>query len=327
MSLFQIPRQPTTRIELLPGVGLFEVGIALGGSAIGYLVAQAVAYIVKGDYHLFVILGFGVAGFFLVQGEQNSLLAILLRQRAYNRTSQRMLFRVGSGVEPKGATMSQQGQDPSATQPSLQSKPHRTRLRRSRKPESKLPKSVQTWLPVSNVSDDLIHRRDGRLVAVVRLEPVNLSLRSPSEQNRLLAVLHEAINALQQPAQILSIPRPIDLDHYVQSLRNHLLTADPARERLLRMYTQYVAGLVGGGEVQERRFFILLSQPPGREATREVLQRAHDLTARLRQADLAARVLDDQELFDLLYVWGHPEHAAFERPPVAPPGVTTLMEG
>lgn len=326
MSLYQIPRQPTTRVELLPGVGLFEVGFALAGAGLGYLVAQAIAYFIPGDYRLFSIAGFGMAGFFLVQGEQNSLLAILLRQRAFHNTPQRMFFRLGSSettpAEPAPSKL------PAKVSPASPQPPAKGPFkgRKVKKPKSKLPKSVQTWLPVSDLADDLVHRRDGRLVAAIRVEPVNLSLRSEGEQRRLLAVLHEAINSLQHPAQILSLPRPVDLDQYVQSLRQRLATVDRSREKLLRMYTQYVSGLVSGGEVQERRFYILLAQPPGREAAREVLQRAHDLTARLRQADLPARVLDDQELFDLLYVWGHPGQAAFERPPVAPPSVTTFME-
>lgn len=336
MGQFHIPRQPTTRIELLPGVGLMEVGFALAGAGIGYLIAQAAAYFYPGSYAIYCSIAFGALSFFLVQGEQNSILAILLRQRAFNRTPQRMLFRLGAGSAAERVGDAEPSQLPAvispnaAPQPAVPARPQMPRRKLGRKkklPKSTLPKTVQEWLPVVDVADDLIHRRDGRLVAVIQVEPVNLQLRSPREQERLLAVLHEAINSLQQPAQILSLPRPIDLDGYVQMLRNRLREVDRNREHLLRMYTQYVSGLVAGGELQERRFYILLAQSPGPNAPAEVLQRAHDLATRLKQGDLSARVLDDQELFGLLYVWGHPDQAAFERPPAAPPSVTTLMEG
>jgi len=340
MGQFHIPRQPTTRIELLPGVGLMEVGFALAGAGIGYLIAQAAAYFYPGSYAIYCSIAFGALSFFLVQGEQNSILAILLRQRAFNRTPQRMLFRLGAGSAAESVSSGEPAQLPAVASPNAKPQPDRSQAvlarpempgrksaRKVKPPKSNLPRTVQEWLPVVDVADDLIHRRDGRLVAVIQVEPVNLQLRSPREQERLLAVLHEAINSLQQPAQILSLPRPIDLDGYVQMLRNRLREVDRNREHLLRMYTQYVSGLVAGGELQERRFYILLAQSPGPNAAAEVLQRAHDLATRLKQGDLSARVLDDQELFGLLYVWGHPDQAAFERPPVAPPSVTTLMEG
>lgn len=297
MSQYQVPRQPTTRVELLPGIGLTEVAAALATAAIGYVIALLVDHFELGDYRFFLTAGFGLIGFFLVQGGQNSLWELLRRQRHFQKIPQRMLFRLGTG----GGALAE-------------------------KPASSLPKSVQAWLPVSTVRDGLIHRTDGSLVAVVRLEPVNLGLRSAAEQQRVLALLHEAVNAMQQPAQILSLPRPLDLDNYVRALEARLLEVDPARQRLLRMYIHHVSGMVAGGEVQERRFFILLPQPAGRDAGREVLQRAHDLMARLRQADLLVSVLNDPELFDLLYVWGHPNQAAFERPPAGPPGLITLME-
>lgn len=311
MAQYQIPRQPTTRIELLPGVGLIEVIAAILASAVGYVVAWVLAHFEIGDYAFFLVTGFGLVGYFVVMGGQSSLLTLLLRQRHFQTTPQRVLYQLGTG-ERQVSTRASAGGD---------------RKGKKGKSVSTLPKSVQTWLPVRTVEGNVIHRNDGSVVAVVRVEPVNLGLRSSSEQGRLLGLLHEAVNALQRPAQILSLPRPLDLDNYVKALEAKLLEVDPSRQRLLRLYTHHVSSMLVGGEVKERRFYILLPQPAGRDVEREVLQRAHDLTARLRQADLVATVLDDRELFDLLYVWGHPNQAAFERPPGGPPAAATLMEG
>lgn len=303
MSQYQIPRQPTTRVEFLPGVGLLEAFAAGVTGLVGYGLALLLEHFELGSYSFYLVAGFGLAGFFVIQGGQGSLLSLLQRQNRFQRTQQQMLFRLGTGGE---------------------SVTHQAQARKGKK--QKLSKSVQAWLPIKTVQSGVIQRTDGSCVAVIQVEPVNLGLCSPSEQQRLLALLHEAINALQHPAQILSVPRPLDLDAYVKALEARQQEIDPGRQQILRLYTHYVSSMITSGEVRERRFFILLPQPPGLDADREVLQRAHDLTARLRQANLHAKVLDEQELFDLLYVWAHPNQAAFERPPAGPPAFAILKE-
>ena len=171
---------------------------------------------------------------------------------------------------------------------------------------------MQDWLPVRDVRRGLILRTDGTAVAVVRVEPAPFGLLSDAERERRIAAVHEAIQGLPGPAQIIVTSRPIDLDAYLLDLERRLADAEGARRSLLRGYLGYVRGLAAGGEATERRFHVLLVGEAGRPDGDAVLQRAAEFAAALARADLSARVCDDREVTDLLFSFLHPARAGTE---------------
>ncbi|MDN5347392.1 MAG: hypothetical protein PWP65_956 [Clostridia bacterium] len=183
-------------------------------------------------------------------------------------------------------------------------------------------KTVQDWMPFKDIAGGVIIRRNGGQVAVLRVAPVNLALKSEAEKGRIIQAVHEALNGQREAFQVFSLGRPVDLDAYLKLLEEKVReTAEPKRRRLLQDYLRYVAGLVAGGEALERRYYILLPQPPGKQAREEVLQRAHELAADLGRAGLQVQVCGDQEIIDLLFCFNHPAQAAFERPPAPGAGL------
>ncbi len=178
--------------------------------------------------------------------------------------------------------------------------------------------AVQDWLPVADVDRGLIVRRDGVLIAAVRVEPAPFGLLSDRERERRIGALHEAIQALPGAVQIAVVPRPIDLDAYLRDLEGRLRETDGRQRTLLRGYLSYVRGLVGGGEALERRFYVLIpanaSDGSRRGAREELTQRAVEFVAALGRAELQGHLCDDREIIDLLFSWLHPVQAAFERP-------------
>lgn len=177
--------------------------------------------------------------------------------------------------------------------------------------------AVQDWMPVVDVFNSVIKRRDGHLVTAIRVQPLNMGLLSDKEQARKVAALHEILNGQQRHFQIVCIGRPVDLDGYIAKLDQLQRDAqDMIRRRILQNNMRQAAAMATGGEAIERRFYILLSQPPGKLAEQELMQRATELAASLSAMELFADVCDDRELMDLLFVFTHPAQAAYERMPV-----------
>lgn len=89
--------------------------------------------------------------------------------------------------------------------------------------------------------------------------------------------------------------------------------------------------MVGTGEAQERRFYLLLPAPASdakrRGAADELRQRAAEVAAALGSAGLDARVLDDRALMDVLHAFLHPSTAAFERADIASPATIYVPPG
>ena len=193
--------------------------------------------------------------------------------------------------------------------------------------------TAQAWLrgEVADVTGGLIFRGDGGLVAVLQIEPANISLLSDRERGQRISALHEVLNGLGSAYQILAVPHPIDLDAYLRHLESLLQNTDPKRRHLLSQYLAYVRRVVGTGEAQERRFYLLLplaaQDAKRRGAADDLRQRAAEVAAALGRADLHTVVLDDRALMDLLHAWLHPSTSAFERADLASPATIYVPGG
>lgn len=188
-------------------------------------------------------------------------------------------------------------------------------------------KAVQDWLPFYDITSSFIWRRDDNLVAVLRVDPMNITLKSDAETKRIIAALHEALNGQQELIQIFCLPRPVDLDTYLQNLQQAARESlDGTRKRLLVEYVQYVAGVVRGGEAIELRFYILLSQKNGKRAKEELYQRTFELAGNISKSGLRVAMCDDTAILDMLFSFLQPSQAAFEPTPSGA-FITTLYRG
>lgn len=120
-------------------------------------------------------------------------------------------------------------------------------LKKRRKNKQGNENSVRDWLPIADIRPRTIKKKDGSCVAVVRIHPLNMSLKSDNEKKRVVAALHEVLNGIKAPLQIFTIGRPIDLDSYLRRL-NEQAVEEPnqTRKRLLREYSRHVASVAAG---------------------------------------------------------------------------------
>lgn len=175
-------------------------------------------------------------------------------------------------------------------------------------------KTAQEWIPVKDIHDNIAYRRDGHLVLALKVEAVNLDLLSKNEVKRIISSLHEVLNGQQEKFQIMTIGRPVDLDSYIGDLQSiSSLTDNTARKRLLQGYIKQAASMASGGEVLERRFFIILSHAPDKMAVEELTNRARELSSNLIVCSLKTEVCTDQEITNLLFNFTHPAQSAYER--------------
>lgn len=187
-------------------------------------------------------------------------------------------------------------------------------------------KAAQDWLPFKDIVGGAIFKRDGSMVAVLRVDPLNIGLKSEGEKQRIISAVHEAINGQREPIQIICLPRALDLDNYLSSLNDRLKnTTNHLKRRLLAEYVRYVAGLVTEGDVLERRYYILLEQKPGagkRQNRGEELQkRCHEFASNLGASGLRVQICGEAGIVDLLFSFLAPRQAAYES---APDGLKTF---
>ncbi len=195
------------------------------------------------------------------------------------------------------------------------------KLKRDKKNKEKIKveikqKTAQDWLPVADVYNSLLYRKDKHLVAILKVEPINISLLSDNEKKRIIAALHEVFNGIQEQIQIISIGRSVDLDGYIAGMEQTAQeTQNFSRKKLLRGYIRQAAEMAAGGDTLERRFYILLSQKQGKYAEEELKNRARELAGNVASAGLSAELCSDKLIIDLLFAFHQPGQSAFERAP------------
>lgn len=185
--------------------------------------------------------------------------------------------------------------------------------------KGKAPLSTQEWLPVKDVYNGFYHRKDGYIVAGVRVQPINMDLLSKNEKKRKISMLHEVTNGMDYDAQTMSIGRPVDLDGYIAEMENKKNDAvDFVKRKILEDNIKHAAQMATSGEALERQFYILIAQKPSENIKKSgdmLYRKAVELASNLSMADLTSHVCNDQELRDLLFIFTNPTQSAYERAP------------
>lgn len=176
-------------------------------------------------------------------------------------------------------------------------------------------KTAQQWMPVADIKNSLIYRKDNILVGMFRVEPLNLELLSDNEKRRIVDTLAEGLNGETESFQIFCIGRPVDLNNYLDWLQEKAKNeSDYTRKNVLKGFIQQAFETARSGEVIERRFYLIVTKKYSNEKSeKELLTRLTDLQSKFLQAGLKTKVCNEDELMDVLSLFANPIEMAFEQ--------------
>lgn len=177
--------------------------------------------------------------------------------------------------------------------------------------------AAQDWLPLDDLHSGLLFRPDGAVVGGLSVAPFSLKLKSTTETRSIIGAVKDALNSIDQPWEILSMYRPVDLDTYLTSLDRMLRDTDNRRKPILRDYIAWVTRIVSGGDAVERKYYILIVRT-GPEAVHEHRTNLPALAQDLQRArGLQVKVMNDQDWRELLLLSYQADHSATESIPDA----------
>jgi len=211
----------------------------------------------------------------------------------------------------------------------------KTQTKETRKKVPKKP-STQKYIDIAEIKDDVIVLKDGTLRSVLLVSSINFALKSDDEQNAIISAYVGFLNALQFPLQIVIQSRKLDIQPYLDHLKE--IEKEQTND-LLRMqiadYRGYVAELVEIGDIMNKRFYIVIPYHPlsdrkksffarfkeiFRSAAmvtlskkvfirrkRELTQRVSHAVSALNSMGINGLVLDTQSLIELFYNSYNPE--------------------
>jgi hypothetical protein len=134
-----------------------------------------------------------------------------------------------------------------------------------------------------------------------RASPVTFSLRTPEEQEALVASFAGYLNSLSEPLQVVVRAEPVDLTAAVDQLLEAAPgLPHPALEAAAREHARFLCDLAEERTLLRREVLLVLRQPARSGGPERLRRRAADTSAALAAAGVSLTVLDGPDAAALL---------------------------
>lgn len=189
--------------------------------------------------------------------------------------------------------------------------------------------TTQAWVPIEDVFNNTIKRKDGYLVGAVRLQPININLYPDDEQTRIIRQLAEVLNGMDYNYVFYSIDRPVDLDGYVNGLEvQKTEEKDLVRKRILEEDIRFAATMASTGDALDRYFYVLhYLKPENKNDEQVIYKRSVEIAGELSSIGLLSHPCTDHELRELQFIYFNPVQAAYEKVPTEGPNLPPIFKG
>jgi hypothetical protein len=144
---------------------------------------------------------------------------------------------------------------------------------------------------------------------VCQATPINLSLRTPAEQQQLLASFARLLHALTGPMQVLVRSDRANLSPLIHPLRAQAAALPhPRLEQAALAHARWLEALAGDREVRRRQLLVVFHQPASTSPPATVLhRRAEQAAVLLAAAGVALTPLDGDAAAQTLQAAANPE--------------------
>lgn len=172
---------------------------------------------------------------------------------------------------------------------------------------------------VKDISKGIIYTKDGYLIKYLRLYAINIDLLSNAEKVSKCNTLTGAFKGEKNNFSILSIPRTVDMEEYINFLQTKYdeEMENANRKMLLSvMINDSTKNILSGSNFEHQYYFQIWEKEKydGNIGQVEALleKRMHDFESRYATIQNHTKILDDTELLRLCNLFGNSNTALFE---------------
>ena len=119
--------------------------------------------------------------------------------------------------------------------------------------------STQRHLAFASVKDNVILMKDDSARLVLKCSSINFLLKSNEEQDAIIISFQRFLNTLKFPIQILVRSKKLDIDSYLQNLKDKALKQ---QNQLLQNqtyeYIEYLKKLIEVAQIMKKEFYIIV---------------------------------------------------------------------
>lgn len=128
--------------------------------------------------------------------------------------------------------------------------------RQEEKQQSARKMSANTWTNVADI-DDAVYTRDGYIISIYRISPVNTDLMTVREKAEFVKIVSGSLSSIRTPYKILAVPQPFNVQPYLDNLGEQKRIGSDIRKFIISNEISYVNSMVVSGTITEKKFYVL----------------------------------------------------------------------
>ena len=122
--------------------------------------------------------------------------------------------------------------------------------------EVKTKQKMEKWFCIKEIKNSLIVTKNKKL-AVLKVEPINFSIKPEGEQEAIILSFQKFLNSLDFPIQLLMTTETLNLEEYLNNLRNNL---DESKVKVFSEYKEHIKKIIKDNSVMNRNFYLIIPE-------------------------------------------------------------------
>ena len=167
------------------------------------------------------------------------------------------------------------------------------------KPKEKI-KTCNEELNIKDIKNNFLYTKDDNVMSYIKIQPLNLYLLSNKEQELIIRQLSAELSSEIKELKFFSIAIPVDVGDLIEDLQeiaNNCL--DQIQKDLLKKHINETVRLTFTGEAVERQNFLIIAEPVGDYAEKDLLKRGMELVNKLANCNVKSEILEEQYIIQL----------------------------
>lgn len=166
--------------------------------------------------------------------------------------------------------------------------------------EKEKDKSCNEFINIKDIREDCLYTKDNKVIAYLKIEPINLDLLSIKEKQQLIKQISSELSSETKELKFFSIARPIDISEMIDDLQNYILeTNDQKQKDLLKKQMKECIKLTLTGVAVQRQNYLMIWENENDYAKKDLLKRANDLINKFAGCRIKSTILNEQQIIQL----------------------------
>jgi hypothetical protein len=155
--------------------------------------------------------------------------------------------------------------------------------------------STEKYLDIAEIRDDMVILKDGTVRSVLLVSSINFALKSTEEQEAIIQAYITFLNSLEYPVQIVVQSRKMNINGYMDRLKEQERTIDNDLLRgQIADYRNFVNELVELGQIMQKMFYVVIPYDPLSDKKKNFWNRLTEALSPAAAAKLNKKQLGDR---------------------------------